>query len=328
MRSPLSSDSFWSPTTNGSPSVCRRAKQPMSWTRERGGGRRLVVAREARAPLGRQRAALRLAVARDQRVAQLVVPRAGGGHDLALELAEVEVEQAAGGVDAEVHLHAVALAEHEVVVDRVGLEALAEQRRAGASAGRRRSASAAARRSARRCACPGRGGRAAAPARPAARAAPRPRRAGRRSRRRTARPSGTSRTARPRPCSRASPRSGPRSAGSGAACGAAAASRSRARVGLGGEQAEHPRLADDLAVGRDPPHADVVHPHRPVHAREPVGLGDDQQVALERPRSRTPGDSESTGTGFAYVEPETSARIPSPESGTTEIASSRKRYSR
>ena len=48
------------------------------------------------------------------------------GDDLALELAEVEVGQAAGGVHAEVHLHAVALAEHEVVVDRVGLEALAE----------------------------------------------------------------------------------------------------------------------------------------------------------------------------------------------------------
>ena len=56
----------------------------------------------------------------------------------------------------------------------------------------------------------------------------------------------------------------------------------RLGVGLGREQPEHPRLAHDLALGRDPAHADVVEPDAPVHAREPVGLRDDQQVSLER----------------------------------------------
>ena len=45
--------------------------------------RRLVVAREARRPLRGERAALGLAVARDQAVAQLVVPGAGERDDLA-----------------------------------------------------------------------------------------------------------------------------------------------------------------------------------------------------------------------------------------------------
>ena len=58
--------------------------------------------------------------------------------------------------------------------------------------------------------------------------------------------------------------------------------RGRLGVGLRREQAEHARLAGDAPVGGDLAHADVVHPHAPVHGREPVGLGDDQQVALER----------------------------------------------
>ena len=60
----------------------------------------------------------------------------------------------------------------------------------------------------------------------------------------------------------------------------------RLRRGLGvrlaREQPEHPRLAGDAAVVRDLAHPDVVHPHAPVHGRQPVGLGHDQQVALER----------------------------------------------
>ena len=58
--------------------------------------------------------------------------------------------------------------------------------------------------------------------------------------------------------------------------------RGRLGVGLGREQAEHARLAGDAPVVRDLADADVVHPHAPVHGREPVRLGDDQQVALER----------------------------------------------
>ncbi len=56
----------------------------------------------------------------------------------------------------------------------------------------------------------------------------------------------------------------------------------RLGVGLRREQPQHPRLADDLALRRDPPHAHVVHPHVAVDAGEPVGLRDDQQVALQR----------------------------------------------
>ena len=164
---------------------------------ERGGGRGLVVAREARAPLGRQHAALQLAVARDQRVPQLVVPRAGRRHDLALELAEVDGRpgrrRRGRGSGSARGRPRRARGGSRPRRSRSGRAAGP----AGAPAARRRSASAAARRSATRCGCRGRGGRAAAPARPAARAAPRPRRAGRRSRRRTARPWGTSRTARP-----------------------------------------------------------------------------------------------------------------------------------
>ena len=53
----------------------------------------------------------------------------------------------------------------------------------------------------------------------------------------------------------------------------------RLGVGLGREQAEQARLAGDLAVGRDAPHADVVHPLVAVDRRARVGLVDDQQLA-------------------------------------------------
>jgi hypothetical protein len=45
------------------------------------------------------------------------------------------------------------------------------------------------------------------------------------------------------------------------------------------EEAEQPRLADDLAFPRDVAHADVVHPLVAVHRRDRVRLGDEQQVA-------------------------------------------------
>src|SRR5918997_300146 len=53
-------------------------------------------------------------------------------------------------------------------------------------------------------------------------------------------------------------------------------------VGLGGEQAEQPRLAGHAAVVADLADADVVHPHPPVDRREPVRLRNDQPVALQR----------------------------------------------
>ncbi len=53
-------------------------------------------------------------------------------------------------------------------------------------------------------------------------------------------------------------------------------------VGLGREQAEQARHADDLAGLVDPADADVVHALAPVHGRRGVGLVDQQQVAVER----------------------------------------------
>jgi hypothetical protein len=54
-------------------------------------------------------------------------------------------------------------------------------------------------------------------------------------------------------------------------------------VRLRGEQAEHPRLAAGRAVLADAAHPDVVHPRAAVHGRQPVALGDDEQVALDDP---------------------------------------------
>ena len=54
----------------------------------------------------------------------------------------------------------------------------------------------------------------------------------------------------------------------------------RLHVRLRREQADQPRLADDLALGAHPPHADVVHARAPVHRRVGVGLREDQQVAV------------------------------------------------
>ncbi len=49
-------------------------------------------------------------------------------------------------------------------------------------------------------------------------------------------------------------------------------------VGAGGEQAEEALLADDLALGVEFQHADVVHVAGAVHARTGIGLGQDQRV--------------------------------------------------
>ena len=52
-------------------------------------------------------------------------------------------------------------------------------------------------------------------------------------------------------------------------------------VGLGGEEAEHARLPDDVALRVDAADADVVHARAPVDRRHAVGLGDDQKVAVD-----------------------------------------------
>ena len=56
----------------------------------------------------------------------------------------------------------------------------------------------------------------------------------------------------------------------------------RLGVGLGREQPDHARLADDLAVVGDPADADVVMRTRRWTGESAVGLGDQQQLAAER----------------------------------------------
>ena len=54
----------------------------------------------------------------------------------------------------------------------------------------------------------------------------------------------------------------------------------RLHVCLRREEADHPCLADDLAVGAHTAHADVVHASASVHGRVGVRLREDQQVAV------------------------------------------------
>ena len=242
----------------------------------------LVVAREARPPLRCERGGLGLAVARDQPVAQLVVPGAGERDDLALELPEVDVGQAGRGVHAEVHLHAIALAEHEVRVDGRSAEALAEvvdqaleQLAVIARAGERddqRGAAAV---------------RVTAAEQPHLLALQREQRHDRAPEvvRRSREQLVLGERVEQRDRGLVVVGALDQVLGAQDLAQLAVQQRRLARglgVGLGGEQPEHPRLADDVARGRDPAHAHVVEPHAPVHAREPVRLGDDQQVALER----------------------------------------------
>ena len=184
----------------------------------------LVVLREARDPGVEQRRLV------GQLLGQLVVPRAGERDRLGLELAPGHVGEPFGGVDEEVHAHARALVHDVVGLDAVGPEAPLEQ--LGHACHQRRAVARARQREDQRHAAAVRVA-AAEQAHAAGALQPGERddgaAAGRRPARRTAPPSGTSRTARRRPCSRASPRSGPRPRAPGAACGAAAASRTRAR---------------------------------------------------------------------------------------------------
>ena len=106
---------------------------------------RLVGVGQARGPALGQHAPALLAVARHELVASAVVPRARELEDLGLDVTARELGQAAlGTVDREVHAHAVALGEDLVRVDRARVEAPAqegaqalEQRRVVAALGQR-----------------------------------------------------------------------------------------------------------------------------------------------------------------------------------------------
>ena len=328
MRSPVWSVSFCRPTTNGSPSVSRRTKQPMSWQRQLRAPGGLVVAREARPPLRGERARLGLAVARDQPVAQLVVPRARERDDLALELAEVEVGQAGRGVDAEVDLHAVALAEHEVRVDGGRAEALAEvvdqaleQLAVVARARERddqRGAAAV---------------RVAAAEQPHLLALQREQRHDRAAEvvRRGGEQLVLGERVEQRDRGLVVVRALDQVLGAQDLAQLAVQQRRLARglgVGLGREQPEHPRLADDLALR---PRSGARPRSRAARAGARARAGWSWRRSAGRPRTRAcarRAPSESIGTGSAYFELPVSARIPSPEPGTTAIFPSVKRYSR
>ena len=187
--------------------------------RQRGLHRGAVVAGEARSPACRELGAARRAEAVEEPLAQAVVPRAGERDQLLLEVAQRRCRaRRRGRGPSRGRGPARPPPARSGRPRRRSRSARATA--AGTPRGRRgRSARRAARRSARPTGCRPTAGRAAARGRPPARAARRPRGADRRRGRRTARPSGTSRTARRPPCSRASPRSGPRGGGSGAACG-------------------------------------------------------------------------------------------------------------
>ena len=119
---------FCSPTTNGSLLAFEPVEAVDVGDRHRRVDRGAVVLGEARAPLGGEPAPARRAVAADEALAQPVLPRARERDQLLLELAQRHVGDAVGRVHGGVDADPLALAEHGVRVDRVGPEALAQQR--------------------------------------------------------------------------------------------------------------------------------------------------------------------------------------------------------
>ena len=93
--------------------------------------------------------------------------------------------------------------------------------------------------------------------------------------------------------------------------------RGRLHVRLRREQPDHPRLADDPAVGRDPPHPDVVHPGATVHGRGAVRLRVDEEVPALDPLRRF-GSIEDRSTGCSYVDQPGFDRIPRPLPATAD----------
>ena len=245
--------------------------------------RRLVVAREARRPARGQRLPGDRAVALDQPVAQVVVPGPGERDQLLLELAQRHLGDAAGRVHAHVHAHLVVLAQDGGGVDRVGAEALLQQRAErveqlgvvarGGDRGDQRGRPAVVR---------------AAAQQPDPIALEREQRHDgaaevlRRRREQLVLREGVEQRDRGLVVVRALDQVLVAQDLAQLAVEQRGLRR-RLGVGLGREEAEHARLADDPAVGRHAPHADVVHSHAPVHRRQAIGLGDDQQVARGRP---------------------------------------------
>ena len=244
---------------------------------------RLVGVGQAPGPALGQHAPALVAVARHQLVARPVVPRARELEDLGLDVAARELGQAAlGAVQREVHAHAVALGQDLVGVDRARVEAPAQE--AAQALEQRRVVAALGQRDDDRRGAPVRV--AAAEDAPLLGLQPQQRE------------------------DRAAQVVGGR--GEELVLGEGLEERDgglvvvraldevlavedllqlavqhrrlggRLGVGLGREQPDHARLADDLAVVGDPADADVVHAHAPVHRREAVRLGDQQQLAAER----------------------------------------------
>ncbi len=243
-------------------------------------GRRvaLVMLREALRPAGVRRPL------RGERGGEVVVPGPGEREHLLLELGDRHLGQAVGRIHGEVHAHALALVEHVVGVDARGLEAAAQER--GQPRHERRAVARPRQRDDRRRAAPvGRAPRehahAIGPLEPGERHDDLAQLLHRRREQLLLR-------------ERVEQRDGclvvvraldqvlgvehlPQLAVQHRRLGRALG------IGLGGEQPQQPRLADDLARARHAAHADVVHALVPVHGRERVGLVHEQQVAAHRP---------------------------------------------
>ena len=243
---------------------------------------RAVVIGEARPPARRQLAAEARTVDAHQLLAQALVPGARERHDLALEVAERDVREAVGAVHGGVDVHALGLGVDAVGLDALRVEAAAQERAepveqlGGRARGRHR-----------------RDQRGAAPVRVAPpeqpdRVAVEPEQRDDRApevllRRGEQLVLGEGLEQRDRRL--VVVRALDEVLGDEDAAQLARQQRrllGRLGVGLGGEQAEHPRLEHD-AAGDEPAHRDVVHPRALVHGREPVRLRDDEHVPGGRP---------------------------------------------
>ena len=247
----------------------------------------LVVLGQVRRPDRPQQPCPRGAEALDERVAQRVVPGARELDDLALELRVVDVAQPVRRVDEEVHAHPRALAEHVLGLDVARSEAAHEQ--LAHAIDEHRPVAVAREREDERGAAAVR--RAAAEQAHAVGALEREQRDDRaaqvvdRRREQLVLREGVEQRDRALVVVRALDQvlgleHAPQLAVQDRRLGR------RLGVGLGREQAEQARLAGDLAVGRDAPHADVVHPLVAVHRRARVGLVDDQQLARRGERAQ------------------------------------------
>ena len=282
MATRVRSASFCRPTRNGRLLALEPVEAADVGDGELGRLRGAVVLGEARAPAGGQLGPARRALRGDELLAQLVLPRAGERDELALELRERDVGHALRAVHGDVDADLLGLAEHRVRLHRARAEAPAQQRleladelgvvAVGRERGDQRDRAAV---------------RAAAAEQPDAVAL-----------QREQRDDGAAqvvRAGREELVLRERVEQRDRGLVVVRALDQVLVAEDLAQlaveqrrlggglgVGLAREQAEHARLAGDAPVRPDLADADVVHPRAAVHGGEPVGLGDDQQVALER----------------------------------------------